>query len=389
MAHDPTSAIAETTRRPTGGSAHPLLGANTRTLVALGRRHGVRRGDRVGVLAGALAASVARAPLSLLERAAVSRRIRRATTPPPFFILGHWRSGTTHLYNILSRAEAFTFVPPIATGLPWDCEILGRMARPLLERMLPDQRFIDRIPVQPDSPQEDEAALANMQTVSFYHGLYFPRRLREEVLRGVFLDGASSADVALWERRFAHFLGKTATQRPGARLIIKNPVYTARVAHIHRLVPEARFIHLRRNPYTVFFSMRRFYAKLLETYALQPYTFDGVDDLILGVYERMMDRLADESASLPAGSFVELEYTALEADPIGALRAVGAGIGLEEEIRGSEPAFRAYLDGLGSYQKNRHDYDDAGLALVERRLGRFLEQGGYERPHSRTQPARV
>ncbi|RMH26679.1 MAG: sulfotransferase [Planctomycetota bacterium] len=375
--------------RPGGGSAHPLLGADARTIVSLLRRHGVRRGDRAGVLAGALAASVARAPVSLVERAVVARRVRRSGPPEPIFILGHWRSGTTHLYNILSRSPAFTYVPPIATGLPWDCEVLGRLIRPLLERMLPDQRFIDRIPVRPDSPQEDEAALANMQTVSFYHGLYFPRRLREEVMRGVFLDGATPAEIALWERRFMHFLGKMATRRPAARLIVKNPVYTARVAQVRRLVPGARFVHIRRNPYTVFFSMRRFYARLLDAYALAPYSLAGIDGLICDVYERMMDRLAQDAAGLPEGSFVEVEYADLERDPIGTIRAIGAGLGVSAQVEAGVGAFEAYLSGLGDYRKNRHEYDEAGLALVERRLERFIEAGGYERPTSRPTPAAV
>ena len=47
---------------------------------------------------------------------------------------------------------------------------LGRWLEPLLLKTLPSERFIDNVPVMPDSPQEDEIALANMTEPSFYHG---------------------------------------------------------------------------------------------------------------------------------------------------------------------------------------------------------------------------
>ncbi|MCH8200163.1 MAG: sulfotransferase, partial [Chloroflexi bacterium] len=72
---------------------------------------------------------------------------------PPIFILGHWRSGTTHLYNIMSRAEHFHTVSPFATALPWDFLSLTRLFGPALAKALPEGRYIDNIPVAPDSPQ--------------------------------------------------------------------------------------------------------------------------------------------------------------------------------------------------------------------------------------------
>lgn len=361
------------THRPGGGSAHPLLGANTRTLLALLRRHGVRPGDRIGVMLGAIASSVARAPVSLCERGLVAAKTPHGA-PAPLFILGHWRSGTTHLYNIISKSGDFAYVPPLATGLPWDMLTLGRALRPWLERMLPGERFIDKIPVKPDSPQEDEAALANMQPVSFYHGLYFPRRLREEVERGVFFDGLCASEIALWERRFLRFVDKIRILQPGRRVVIKNPVYTARVAAMDRLCPGSLFVHIARDPRDVFFSMRGFYSKLLEAYALQPYSLEGVDELIFSVYERMADSLYADAATLPAGRFIEIRYDDLTSAPIECLRAIGGRLGLDEEIERGVPAFREYLESVRKYEKNRHDRPAADVEMVERRLARHIER---------------
>lgn len=370
-AHDTRDLSA--TLRPRGGSAHPLFGANAMTLLALVRRHGVRPGDRVGVLLGAFASSLARAPISWCERALVAAR-PSPPAPAPLFILGHWRSGTTHLYNILSKSDEIAYVPPLATGMPWDVLTLGRALRPWLERMLPGERFIDKIPVRPDSPQEDEAALANMQPVSFYHGLYFPRRLREEVERGVFFDGLAAREVALWERRFLHFLDKIRILQPRRRVVVKNPVYTARIAQIDRLCPGALFVHITRDPRDVFFSMRGFYTKLLEAYALEPYSLAGVDELIFTVYERMMDRLFADAATLPEDRYIEIRYDDLTESPIECLRAIGDRLGLGDEIGRGIPAFTQYLESVRKYEKNTHERPAADVAMVEKRWARHIER---------------
>jgi hypothetical protein len=52
---------------------------------------------------------------------------------PPVFIIGHMRSGTIHLHNVLSRAERFTTVPPLFAGMPWEVFSLARLVRPLIE----------------------------------------------------------------------------------------------------------------------------------------------------------------------------------------------------------------------------------------------------------------
>ncbi|WP_427846519.1 sulfotransferase [Aromatoleum aromaticum] len=36
-------------------------------------------------------------------------RIRDVRIKPPIFVLGHWRSGTTHLHNLLSLDPQFAY----------------------------------------------------------------------------------------------------------------------------------------------------------------------------------------------------------------------------------------------------------------------------------------
>lgn len=356
---------------------HPLSGADLPTLARVFRDGG--RPDRWGATAAIWGAALGRLPSTLLERALISRRLPSVEQlPPPVFILGHWRSGTTHLYNLMSLGN-WGYVPPVAVGLPHDMFGLARLLRPMLERQLPETRYIDNIPVTPTSPQEDEIAIANMSPISFYHGIYFPRRFDELIDRGLFFDGCTRAEIDAWAERFTYFMRKLALDQ-GKPLLIKNPVYTARPAMLRRLFPGAKFIHIHRNPHDVFLSMRNFYRKLLDVMALQevPRGLD-VDATILRVYDRMMSVFVAETEGWTAPDFVELPYDMLDRAPMEALAHIHQTLELPGMAE-LEPRARAYLDGIEGYAKNRFRGDREAIGKVEAALGPWLSRWNYTAP---------
>lgn len=360
---------------------HPLTGSNLRTLTSVLSNSGGVTAGAMPQIAGLLGAVAGRTPMSALERLYTNAKLSSAgEMPPPVFIVGHWRSGTTHLYNLMVQDD-FGFVPPVATGLPWDMLLLGRLMKPVIDRALPETRYIDNIPVKPDSPQEDEIALANMSPLSFYHGIYFPKAFDHHVNRGLFFDGCTDEEVREWQDTFTYFMKKLWLQQGRKRLLIKNPVYTSRVDMLHQLYPDALFIHIRRNPYEVFESMRNFYSKLFKQLALQPFDHVDIDEVVLSVYERIMGLIDAHWPQLPEAQRVEIAYENLDENPIAELERVYATLGLEgfEEM---QPRFEAYLRSVEGFEKNRFDYSDHSAALVEGRLGSYLSKGGYQRPGS-------
>lgn len=365
---------------PTPTWNHPLFGADPLTLVRLLAGNGALPLKVWPLAAALLAAAALRVPLSLGERLWAGARARRLPpAPAPVFILGHWRSGTTHLFNLMSRDAQFAWADPFATGMPWDFLLLGRLLGPLLRRALPADRYIDNVAVNADSPQEDEIALAAMQAVSYYHGLYFPRAFERHYRRGVFLEGLSQAELTRWERALRHFGDKCRLAGRGQTLLIKNPVYTGRIAQLRKIWPEARFVHIRRNPYVVFQSTRRFYRRLLPKLALQPYDPALADALILETYPRMLADLERDRAELPAGHYTELSFETLEREPMAALE----GVYRDLRLPGFEAAatrFAAHLGEVRDYRKNRHGFPADAIDLVDRHWGAFVRAWGYEAP---------
>jgi hypothetical protein len=357
---------------------HPLAGADPATLNHVLALAGPLSERGAAALRRIRRAVLLRQPFSAIERAWVAPRLPALDAiEPPVFILGHWRSGTTNLYQMMVKA-GFGFVPPLVTGLPWDSLVLGRLMRRQIEAQLPQTRFIDNVPVNPDSPQEDEIALANMSPVSFYHGIYFPARLERFVAEGVFFDGLSGRAVTEWQAIFRYFLRKLALHQKKP-LLIKNPVYTARLAMLAAMLPQSRFIHIHRHPFDVFLSMRNFYAKLLEEFALQDWDPSAIDPLIIATYRRMMEALMADKTALPPGRFIELRYDDVMAQPLAALERAWAELGLGD-FEAHRGAFEAYAAAQARFEPNRFGKDAAAAGLVREQLGDWCERLGYALP---------
>ncbi len=361
---------------------HPLCGSTPDTLWQLFTSQGGVSPQRLPQAAIAMAVALARWPFSLAEQR-LTASVLSEPMPPPIFIVGYWRSGTTHLHNLLSQSDTFGYITPLATGLPWDILGIVRRLEPLLEKALPSDRYVDNVAVTPTSPQEDAIPLATMGAPSYYHGLYFPQQFHHHFERGVFFDGCDEGAIAQWQRYQEQLLHKVSIHQQGKPLLIKNPVYTAHVAQLRQIWPEAKFIHIYRNPYVVFPSTRHFFLRLLPELALQTYDATAmanlVEELVLDSYPRMIATLQADVATLPRNQFAEIRFEDLEQAPLETLQQVYATLELENFDQ-AQPQFERYLDGLQGYQKNRYAFDPKVIQRVEDYWASLIQQWGYEKP---------
>ena len=94
-----------------------------------------------------------------------------------------------------------------------------------------------------------------------------------------------------------------------------------RVHTILEVFPEAKFIHLVRNPLAVFASTVRTWQILSDTQGLQGAgaVDPWVKESILATFEEMYRCYEEDRALVPAGNLYELRYEDLAADPMRAL----------------------------------------------------------------------
>jgi len=367
-------------RRAQAGLQHPLMGARLENLVRLFVRHGGCRPADTPLAAAMLASALARAPFRPLE--ALRYRWSRDSQAPaadPVFIIGHWRSGTTHLHNLLGCSPVFGHITPLASGLPDELLTLATWLRPWLERALPEDRHVDRVAVRPDSPQEDEIPLANLQPLSIFHALYFPAAFRREAARGIFLDDAAPAEIARWQRLAQHFANKVALQQGTSLLLVKNPVYTARLRLLLEIWPRARFIHIHRNPYEVFVSTRHYYHRMLADLALHDWDEVDVEGFVVETYQRLLAELDRQRPLLGPGQFSEVGYDQLREQPLDTLARIHAELDLPG-WDSARPRIEAYLEQIRDYRRNRYALAPADIERVEQHWGEYLQRWGYARP---------
>lgn len=365
--------------RPISGKrpfTHPLFGSSLANILRLLRLNGGVSFKHLPQLLTALGVSVLRSPFSFYESLAYQNTLNRTPMSPPVFIVGHWRSGTTHMANLLSRSVEFGFVTPVATGLPNELLTLGKWFKPWLERTIPADRLIDQVKVTSHSPQEDEFGLANMFTVSFLHALYFPRQFESNFEKGVFHQRWSEQELIGWEKTHLNYLRKINRDQQKPRLLIRNPAYTCRIPLLRKIWPGAKFIHIHRNPYRVFPSMRNYFQKLLPVLALQDYSKVNFDRLIISTYKQMMVTVIDDLMELPENEFIEVPYERLEKSPLVVLEEIYQRLGLSGYVE-ARPLFEQYLDGIRGYTKNQYEQTLIERDLIGREWGKVIEHYGY------------
>jgi hypothetical protein len=301
-------------------------------------------------------------------------RIRQA----PVFIIGHWRSGTTHLHNLMSQDPAFGCVSMYQAMVPGGTLVGGGWLKRLLARVVPEERPMDQMTWPVDAPQEEEIPLGKTMPYSFYVQFLFPRRARWLFRRYVLLEGAPARAAAEWKRKYLRVLQVASLHAGGRRLLLKNPVNTARIRLLLELFPDAKFVHIARSPYAVFPSTKKLHQSLLRFTSLETVRDDEVEETVLDLYDAMMRRYLRDRALVPAGNLVEVRFEDLERDPLGVLRTIYDGLGLAG-FEVAEARFRAYASAQAGYRKNHFATDPEAAGRIEERWGFAFEALGYPR----------
>ena len=311
----------------------------------------------------------------LLEWVLFGWAIRRTTIDPrPLIVLGHWRSGTTWLHELLGLDPQFTSPSTYQAMAPNHFTISKWWVTRLFFWLLPARRPMDNMPMGWDRPQEDEFALCNVGTPSPYLTIAFPNHspAYEEFLT---LQDVDEAARTQWKNSLRHFL-KKVTFVHRKRLIIKSPPHTARVRTLLELFPDARFVYLVRDPFVLFPSTVHLWKRLYETHGLQVPNFAGLEEYVLTTFMRIYESFEGDRGLIPPGRLYEVRYEDLVADAPTRMSEIyrQLELGDYEAVR---PAVESYLAQNSDYQTNRYVLSDADREAVSTRWRPFIEKYGY------------
>jgi hypothetical protein len=270
----------------------------------------------------------------------------------PLFVLGHPRSGTTHLHNLIILDPKFAAPAFQQVFFPHTFLHMERAFTKVFGSMLPGTRGFDNMEFGLETPQEEELALCSLGSLSFNMSLLLPRRVNH-YRKYLSLKELPPDEQQRWKKTYVKYL-KKLTFRFGRRLALKSTSHTAKIHILLELFPDARFVHISRHPYKVFQSYRYFLTYMSRHFSyLQKPDMNNLDEYILQHYTEMYDAFFNDIHNLSENRFHAIKFEDLEKSPLSVMEALYERLELPgfDVVRSK---IIRYIDCISSYHKNEY-----------------------------------
>ncbi len=283
------------------------------TTLLAGLKHGTVSAKRLPVALLLTISGLVVEPFAWLQSLLFHRRIQACRCPDdPVVVIGHWRSGTTYLHQLLSADPSAATARNQFIIAPQAALILKPLLNHFLRRVMTQHRPIDAVSWGPEDPQEDEVGLARLTMDSHMSGIAFPQDYPRHFRRTVLHSSTQ------FERHFLQFTRLTWLYEGAGKthLVIKNSVHTARIALLLRLFPRARFVYLYRRPLDSVRSLVQVKQRLARLVGLQlpPSSLQQVEETA-AAHRQLQEAYERSKHLIPPGQLIEVAYDDLVQSP--------------------------------------------------------------------------
>ena len=296
------------------------------TTLLAGLRHGTVSLKRLPVALLLTVSGLVVEPFAWLQSLLFHRRVLACACPDdPVVVIGHWRSGTTYLHQLLASDPCAATARNQFIIAPQAALILKPLLNHFLRQVMTQHRPIDAVSWGPDDPQEDEVGLARLTMDTHMAGIAFPQHYPRHFRRTVLHSSAQ------FERHLLHFTRLTWLYEEGGKthLVIKNSVHTARIALLLRLFPRARFVYLYRRPLDSVRSLVQVKQRLAHLVGLQlpPSSLQQVEETA-AAHDQLQEAYERSKHLIPSGQLLEVDYDDLVQSPQVTLQRIYRSLGI-------------------------------------------------------------
>ncbi|MEM0996408.1 MAG: sulfotransferase [Bacteroidota bacterium] len=293
----------------------------------------------------------------------------------PIFILGHWRSGTTYLHNLLSMDERFGYLTNVQALFP-HVFMSGGIVRWGLKVFMPATRPMDKMPVGLHTPQEEDLALLNHGPTSYYKAWVFPREY--EAIYDETIALKDPADEKRWAVTYRELLRKISLNQQERPLVLKNPANTGRIPTLIRMFPQAKFIHIHRDPYEVYGSSKKLLRRAGPYFNLQEDSETQLRERVVNVYRRLMRSYLEDRKLIPPGQLVEVKYEDFVAAPMSGLEQIYRALDLFS-FGPARAFFQSHLKETRGYRVSQYELPSEEKQILDREWD-FVPPHWYAQP---------
>lgn len=302
-------------------------------------------------------------PIQMIEYYLFRKKIKKVKVVAPIFILGHWRSGTTHLHYLMTSDPQFGYLTNFQAFL-FNISLLGgKWLSSFTNRFFPKNRIMDNMLFGTNYPAEEELPLSNVSLCSAYHSMWFPKEDSFFEKYALF-SNISLAEKLQWQKDYSMLLQKIAFSNKGKALVLKNPLNTSRIQALLKLYPNAKFIFIHRNPIDVFYSTLHWYEKVVKSQFLQSFSDSELKEKTIRYYKQLMQAYLDQRKLIPDNQLVEISFQALEQEPLQSIKIIYKKLNLAG-FENAQSYIENYIDQTKSYKKNKFEIKKEDLITVK------------------------
>ena len=296
--------------------------------------------------------------INLWERLIYKKRFRNnKSEEPPVFVVGFWRSGTTLLHSLLCQDICSGYVTTFQAVFPNLVLTRFKWLKRFANWALPKKRPFDSYPMDMDFPQEEEFALMSLQPRSFYKIFYFPKDFNDIYEKELHYERLSETDRKRWEKGYLSLIDRAMINTGGKRYLSKNPCNIFRIRTLAGLFPDARFIFIYRNPYTVVESLCRFVNAILPGSELQHLEAGLPRELFARLYKDSLNEYMNVKESIKPDNLMEIRYEEFKERPVEFIRDI--------YTRFNIAGFDRAIPGMESYLANNHPDTRAAYQIAQ------------------------
>ena len=244
----------------------------------------------------------------------------------PLFIIGHWRSGTTILHELLCCFSELKAPTTYQCFSPQHFLLTEKIVTAIFSWVLPKTRTFDAVSLDWNSPQEDEFALLMLGAQSPYRRIAFP--CFGDQLEGLDVSKLPLKQKKYWSESLVLFVKRLMCNDP-RRLVLKSPTHTARISILLKLFPSAKFIYISRDPLRMMPSTVKLWKFFDFFHGLNSSGSTNYLQYVLTTFRAIEDAYLRDKPLLSKKNLIELRFEDLIADPTSSLKEIISDLSLE------------------------------------------------------------
>ena len=256
-------------------------------------------------------------PFRLGEIIIYERKIRKFPLDKIIFVIGHWRSGTTHLQHLLSLDENHTTSSVYQFLFADNFILTEKWLKPPLNflcRIFKIPYSFQRMPLDLNLPGELESAMCGFCSMhSYAWGHIFPKNCMYWMNKYLF--DPKKNDLENWLDDYEFLIKKFSYASGEKIMIVKSPGDTARILALSQRFPNSKFIHISRNKKEVITSTSYFWEVIQKEISFQKINQEEINQIIDSTYEDLIKKFNDQKHKAH-NRVIEIEFEKLIKNPI-------------------------------------------------------------------------